>query len=154
MECWGWCNETKWMHQCRHFHWTLQEEKRLTLSCLMTLTSTDISDPKWTTNFHKLHFREGFFYKDQTNRNIEWGMYIKPFGFSIWISILVTSAVCIAMLAMTGIKEKQHYFNLEISWLIMLHGIFNQGAPTEPSKNSSRYHDHITIADSPNISIY
>ncbi len=66
-------------------------------------------------------------------------MYIKPFETKIWIAIIVTLSACGLMLALTGIREDGNDYNLGLSWFITLHGIFNQGAPGEPGKHSSRF---------------
>ncbi len=68
--------------------------------------------------------------------------YLSPFEKYTWILIGITIVVCGFLHFITAsfgkVIEEDYEFDFSLSLMIMIHGMFNQGAPYEPKKASTR----------------
>ncbi len=99
--------------------------------------------------------RTGLFYEAKTN-NFAWMTYISPFEKYTWMLVGITIVVCGFFLFVTArfgkSIEEDHDFDILLSLMIMIHGMFNQGAPYEPKKMSTRCkscHRFLLITNNP-----
>ena len=88
-----------------------------------------------------MHGRTGLLYKEES-KAFTWVTYLNPFEKYTWIMIGISSVVCGIFYFITAqfgkIIDEDDEFDLPLSFMIIIHSMFNQGAPYEPKKASTR----------------
>ena len=77
------------------------------------------------------------YYKDK-DRGMDWFAYLKPFGGYTWLCVILTTAFSGVTYIFAERVRNRSEFKLSSSLWTVVHGMFCQGSPDEPTSLSSR----------------